>query len=152
MSMRAAHLALAALAAVASLAHADDHSRKPVMISDGICDAFMLSALTPLPEDATTYLFFTGILGQAVAAPLIHGAANDWDRAGIDLANRVSLPLLGVWIVDQFCGSSLSCLTPSIIGGVTGVAIAQVIDWLLISQPTQDAAATPRMLSFGGRF
>ncbi len=151
--------ALVAIAAAAAPAHADDHGRVPVMIADGVCDAFMLTIATPLPEDARTFLFFTGLFSQLIAAPIIHGSDDDWRLAGLDFGARLVVPVAGFFIGNAICDGSdhdhhefLPCLGPAFAGGLAGVASAQILDWVVLSRITHDASPTPRIFSFGARF
>jgi len=48
-------------------------------------------------------MFWSGLIGQAVAAPIIHATSADWGRAGIDLGARIAGPTLGVLVGAFVC-------------------------------------------------
>ncbi len=154
--MRAAPLALAAIATAATPARADEHGQTQVIAADAASDTLMLVLFTPMSEEASGVVFAIGLASQLLAPPIIHAAANDWNRAGIDLGARIVAPALGILIATGLCDDHpkhnewLPCLGPQFAGGIVGVLGAQILDWLVISRPTDGIAA--RTISFGARF
>jgi hypothetical protein len=148
------------LGASSTPARAGEHDRTAVLIADGVGDALALSVLVPhMPDRAISVMLSGGLIGQALAAPIIHAASADWGRAGIDLGARIAGPTLGVLVGAFVCdkvtprkeGELLRCFEGALLGGAVGIVGAQIFDWLVLSRPTDDPASA-RMVRIGVRF
>jgi hypothetical protein len=93
-----------------------------------------------------------GLGGVFLGAPVVHVMHDNRGRAAISFGMRAALPLFGLGIGAALDKNNRSMIPAGpIIGALLGSFAASIVDAaVLANEDTPDA--TPRILSFGGRF
>lgn len=139
----------AVLGGRASAARADGGYAERMIAIDATADTLIVVGLVGDHD----WPIYAGLASYALGGPSLHAAHGEWPRAGISLGVRVGLPLATGAIGNAICVDDtglLRCIGSAAIGTAVGMLAAQIIDPALIVDG--DAAATPAMLTFGGRF
>jgi hypothetical protein len=150
--MRALIVVAAVLALAPATARAEDHwYGDHVLIADGIGWGLVGGAFAT----RTWQLGATGLVTMTLGGPVVHLSVHEnLGRAGISVGLRTVLPILG--LVAGSAGDHNNDDHESVgngiaIGLAAGYVIAQLIDIVVVANE-DIPGATPRMVSFGGRF
>lgn len=140
-----------ALGVAAPASHADDRTWYgwQTLGIDVAADITIVSGRHSTPALALAWGAF------ALGPPLVHGAHDDWGRAGLSAGMRVGGSLLGGAAGLVGCDAPLRRTTACVASVATGVVIAmlaaQVIDGAVLA--FEDApTASVQLMSFGGSF
>ena len=155
---RAAAIAIVALAGTAARAE-DTHQRAELIVNDAVADALMAPSIgRDAAGETADHAMALGLLLHLLGGPTIHAAHGEWGTAGLDLGARAVFPTVGFvagdlacehWELDSPGHDYNHCFWLATTGFALGAVGAQVLDWIVTSQPDAPHGVT---LTFSASF